>query len=95
MSTEPRGLTEQPTAIGAPGQDRSAPAENEIDHDDVRPMVAWYLIALVGLIGFVGLTVFIASHGVVPFDGRSSIGPAPTAPTTTCGTCCPMPPTCR
>ena len=66
-----------------------------IHHDDVRPIVAWYLVALAGLIGFVGLTVFIASHGVVPFDGRSSIGPAPTAPITTCGTCCPMPPTCR
>ena len=68
MSSERAGPIEGPTAIGAPGQDRSVPAENEIHHDDVRPIVAWYLVALAGLIGFVGLTVFIASHGVVPFD---------------------------
>ena len=68
MSTEPRGLTEQPTAIGTPGHDRAAPTDHGIDHDDVRTLVAWYVIALVGLIGFVGMTVFIASHGVVPFD---------------------------
>ncbi len=69
MSTEPRGLTEQPVAMGTPGRDREASADHEIDRDDVRTLVAWYAVALAGLIGFVVLTAFIASHGVVPFDG--------------------------
>jgi len=68
MSTEPRGLSEQPTAIGTAGQDRARTDAGETSHDDVRPLVLWYVIALVGLIGFVALTLFIAGHGVFPFD---------------------------
>jgi undecaprenyl-diphosphatase len=67
MSTEPRGLTEQPTTIGAATQDQ--PDGHVTDHGDVRTLVAWYVIAMAGLIGFVALTLFIGGHGVVPFDG--------------------------
>ena len=69
MSTEPRGLTEQPTTIGAAGQDRQTADGHVTDHGDARTLVVWYVIAIAGLIGFVALTLFIAGHGVVPFDG--------------------------
>jgi len=29
----------------------------------------WYVIAIAGLLGFVAMTLFIAGHGVFPFDG--------------------------
>jgi membrane-associated phospholipid phosphatase len=69
MSTEPRGLTEQPATIGAAGQDRQRAEGGVTDRADVRTLVVWYVIAVAGLIGFVALTLFVAGHGVVPFDG--------------------------
>src|SRR6476646_9245349 len=69
MSTEPRGLTEQPTTIGAGGQDRQRADGSVANHGDVRTLVAWYVIAIASLVGFVALTLFIAGHGVFPFDG--------------------------
>jgi undecaprenyl-diphosphatase len=69
MSTEPRGLTEQPATVGAAGQDRQRADGTVTDHGDVRTLVAWYVIAIAGLLGFVAMTLFIAGHGVFPFDG--------------------------
>ena len=68
MSTEPRGLTEQPTTIGTTSQDRETADGRVADHGDVRTLVAWYIIAIASLVGFVALTLFIAGGGVVPFD---------------------------
>ena len=69
MSTEPRGLTEQPATIGAAGHDRQTTDGRAADHNDIRTLVAWYVIAVAGLLGFVAMTLFIAGKGVFPFDG--------------------------
>ena len=68
MSTEPRGLTEQPTAIGTPGHDRRTDGHGIGPRRRPAHWSPGTSIAMVGLIGFVGLTLFIAAHGVVPFD---------------------------
>jgi membrane-associated phospholipid phosphatase len=68
MSTEPRGLTEPPSPIGATGRDRQGAGTHAADRDDVRSLVAWYVVALAGLVGFVALTVVIVTRDVLPFD---------------------------
>jgi membrane-associated phospholipid phosphatase len=68
MPTQPQGSTEQPVAVAAVGGDHARADDRATDPGEIRSLVAWYVIALVGLLGFVGLTVFIAGHAVVPFD---------------------------
>ena len=74
MSTEPRGLTEQPATISAASHDRRTTDGRATDHNDVRALVAWYVIAVVCLIGFVinwCLTLFLLTP---LFLGRAMTG---------------------
>jgi len=68
MSTQRHGLTQPAVGAAAAGEEHRQTDDRTSDPSDVRTVVAWYVIAVVGLIGFVAMTVFMAGHGVVPFD---------------------------
>src|SRR5258705_2355337 len=68
MPSEPRTLANQHPAVASADMARDRPSTSRADRRDVWAMATWFVIGLVGLIGFVGLTLLVASRGVIPFD---------------------------
>jgi undecaprenyl-diphosphatase len=68
MPTQRREFVEQPAALARAEADQHPAGIHTSDRRDVWVLTAWLCIGLIGLVGFVALTLIVASRGVIPFD---------------------------
>ena len=68
MPTQPREFVERPGALARADADSHPAVGHTTDRRDVWVLTAWLCIGLIGLVGFVALTLIVASRGVIPFD---------------------------
>jgi undecaprenyl-diphosphatase len=68
MPSQPREFVEQPGALARADADPHPAVSHTTDRRDVWVLTAWLCIGLIGLVGFVALTLIVASRGVIPFD---------------------------
>ena len=68
MPTQRQEFVEEPAGLTRAETEADPAAVHRTDRHDIWVLAAWLCIGLVGLVGFVALTLIVASRGVIPFD---------------------------
>lgn len=68
MPTQRQEFVEEPARLARADQPQYPATTQGTHRRDIVVLTAWLCVGLLGLIGFVVLTLIVASHAVIPFD---------------------------